>query len=148
VTTPLGCLLFFAAWTLGLVLLGIGPYRIGQIALGKASPRAFPADQPHGPDTYRRLLRAHANCVENLPVFAAVVLTGMATHTADAWPHDVHHRFGVLAIVYVCARVAQSAAHIVSGRSIAIYARFGFFVVQLVTIVWMGLLVALRLANR
>ena len=29
----------------------------------------WPADVPHGSDRYRRTMRAHLNCVENLPLF-------------------------------------------------------------------------------
>ena len=41
-----------------------------------ASPADFPASVPHGSDRYWRLNRAHLNCLEFLPMFAAVVLTG------------------------------------------------------------------------
>lgn len=135
-TTPLACLLGFAVWTVLLVLIGIGPYRVGNVLLGKARPGSFPAAVPHGPDWYQRLMRAHANCVENLPVFATVVLVAAVT--------GFHHpTFDTLAQVVLGARICQSIAHISSGRGRVINIRFGFFLTQLVCVGWMvGLLVA------
>ena len=75
-TTPLQCLVAFALWTLALVLVGVGPWRIGQVLMNKVRPNSFPSGQPHGPEWYQRLNRAHANAVENLPVFAALVIAG------------------------------------------------------------------------
>jgi len=126
-TTPLWCLLFFVIWTLSLVLVGIGAFRVGSVLLGKARPNAFPADTPHGPDWYRRAARAHANCVENLGPFAAVVLTGHVLGLTSG-------AFATLAEVYVAARVGQTIAHLASGRSLVINVRFGFFAVQLACI--------------
>lgn len=126
-TTPLWCLLFFVGWTLLLVLGGVGAFRVGSVLLGKARPNAFPADTPHGPDWYRRAARAHANCVENLGPFAAVVLIGHVIGLTDG-------TFASLAQAYVLARVGQTVAHIASGRSLIINVRFTFFVVQLVCI--------------
>ena len=123
-TTPLLCLLFFAAWTLSVVFFGIGVYRVGNVLLGRARPGSFPADTPHGPDWYRRVARAHANCVENLGPFAAVVLTGHGLGVTSG-------TFSTLAQVYVGARVGQTIAHIASGRGLVINIRYAFFLTQL-----------------
>jgi len=124
-TTPLWCLLFFVAWTLTLVLGCIGAFRVIDVLLGKARPNAFPADTPHGPDWYRRATRAHANCVENLGPFAAVVLIGHAIGLTSG-------NFATLAEVYVAARVGQTLAHLASGRSLVVNVRFAFFLTQIV----------------
>ena len=135
-STPLFCLLLFVTWTLALVVFGIGPIRVGKVLLGKARPNAFPADQPHGGAAYRRLLRAHLNCVENLPVFGAVVVVAELAQVQGLLMDR-------LAMVYVAARVCQSVAHISSGRSLVTNVRFGFFLVQLTCLGWMlGLLLA------
>lgn len=134
-TVPLWCLLGFAAWSLLLVSFGIGAWRVAQVLVGGAKPNAFPADVPHGPDWYRRLIRAHANCVENLPVFGAVVLVGHVTGLTDG-------TFATLAQVYLGARVLQSLTHISSGRSLVVNIRFTFFLVQLACVGWMMVLVA------
>ncbi|GDX78280.1 hypothetical protein LBMAG42_00910 [Deltaproteobacteria bacterium] len=124
-TVPLYCLLFFAMWTLLVVFFGIGVFRVGNVLLGRAKPNSFPADTPHGPDWYRRVARAHANCVENLGPFGAVVLVGHLVGLTDG-------SFANLALAYVAARVAQTIAHIASGRSLVINIRFTFFITQLV----------------
>jgi uncharacterized MAPEG superfamily protein len=70
-------------------------------------------------------MRAHANCVENLPVFAALVLLG----SSRAVPGDT---FQLVAFAVLPARVLQTVAHISSGRNRAVLARFVFFCAQLV----------------
>lgn len=136
-TIPLYALLAFACWTLLVVLLGLGIPRVGSVLMGKAKPSDFPADTPHGGERYRRTMRAHANCVENLPAFAAVVLTGEVA--------GVHSStLDTLAIVYMAARVCQTITHIASGRNRAINIRFGFFVTQLGCVLTMVVLILLR----
>jgi len=97
------------------------------VLLGRARPNAFPADVPHGPDWYRRVARAHANCVENLGPFAAVVLTGHVVGLDDG-------AFANLALAYVLARVGQTVSHISSNRSLIVNVRFTFFMAQMVCI--------------
>lgn len=124
VNTSLLALLGFALWTIGIVAVGVGPTRVLQVLAGKARPNDFKADVPHGTDTYRRVMRAHANCVENLPVFATLVLiaavAGVRSPVLDT-----------LSVVVLAARVGQTTAHISSGRNVAVNIRFGFFLVQL-----------------
>src|SRR5205814_9211633 len=66
-------LLGFAAWTLALLVTTVGAYRLSRVFRGRAGMGAFPADRVEGQDWYKRSMRAHANCVENLPVFAVLV---------------------------------------------------------------------------
>jgi len=117
-------LLGFAAWTLSLVLFTIGIPRISAVMLKRAKPSSFDPSVPHGSERYRRCMRAHANCVENLPVFAALVLLGSLLHVEGS-------TFQIAAALVLPARVLQSVAHIASGRNRAILARFSFFSVQL-----------------
>jgi uncharacterized membrane protein YecN with MAPEG domain len=65
-------LLGFSAWMLSLLVFTVGVYRWLRI-FGGAGVGSFSAVQPVGPPWYLRSVRAHANCVENLPVFVAVV---------------------------------------------------------------------------
>ncbi len=138
-STALWCLLGFAAWTWSLVVFGIGTIRVFKVLKGQEKPNAFPSDKPHGSEAYRRLLRAHANCVENLPVFGAVVIIGALTNLQS----DLFH---TLAIVTLAARIGQSIAHLSSGRSLIVNVRFTFFLVQIAAVSWMGLLVATNAA--
>jgi uncharacterized MAPEG superfamily protein len=129
VTVPLWCLLGFVLWTT-LLLTAVGAARVAQILGGSARPSDFPSGVPHGGDRYWRLNRAHLNCLENLPLFGAVVLTG-AVIGADAQLLDD------LALTYLGARVAQSVVHVASGSDLAVQLRFGFFLVQLACLLWM-----------
>ena len=130
-TIPFWSLFGFIAWTL-LLLLAIGGARVVQVLQGQKRPSEFLPGVPHGGDRYWRLNRAHLNCLENLPLFAAVVLTagtiGAESPTLDR-----------LSVVYLAARVCQSLTHIASGSDAAINVRFGFYGVQLVCLVWMML---------
>ena len=76
-----------------------------------------------GGDAYWRLNRAHMNCLENLPMFATVVLVatvvGIRTGTLDT-----------LAQTYLVARIGQSLAHVSSGSVLAVNVRFTFFLIQ------------------
>ena len=73
-TLPVWMLLGFATWTVLLLLFTIGVYRWSRILSGRMPIADFPPDAVGGEDWYRRATRAHANCIENLPVFGAIVL--------------------------------------------------------------------------
>jgi uncharacterized MAPEG superfamily protein len=72
-TVPVWMLLGFAAWTVLLLAATIGVYRWSRILTGRARISEFRADGAGEEDWYRRATRAHANCIENLPVFGAIV---------------------------------------------------------------------------
>lgn len=114
----------FAAWTLSLVFFTIGLPRIAAVLTKRARPNSFDPSVPHGSERYRRAMRAHANCVENLPVFASLVLLGSLLHVPGVL-------FQVAAFVVLPARVLQSIVHVVAGSSAAVLMRFAFFSVQL-----------------
>lgn len=139
-TIPLWVLLGFAGWTL-LVLLGsVGIYRWSLILTGRAPISSFRADRVEGSDLYQRAMRAHVNCVENLPVYAAVVIF----ITAAGLDAPLLDR---LAILLLAARVAQSLVHIGLRQTNAVVGiRFALFFVQLVCMIWMGAWAALRFA--
>ena len=131
-TTPLYALMGFVFWTVFLVF-AIGASRVTEVASGKKAPTDFPAGQPHGDPRYWRMNRAHMNCLENLPLFAAVVLAGHVSGLTEG-------TFALLSQVYMAARVGQSCVHIASGSVLAVNVRFGFFLAQmacLVTMAWM-----------
>ena len=130
-------LLGFAAWTLLLVLGGIGGPRISAVLRKQARPNSFNPAVPHGSERYQRSMRAHLNCVENLPIFAALVLLGGAV----AIPGSL---FQLTALTVLPARVLQTLAHVASGRSRAVLVRFAFYCVQLACFAIMGVLLALH----
>jgi uncharacterized MAPEG superfamily protein len=134
-TVPLFCLLGFAVWTHLVLVTTIGVHRWTQVLTGRAPIHAFRADRPEGPSWYRRAMRAHANCVENLPVFGAVVVT--ATLSGLGAP-----LLGHLSAATLAARVCQSVVHIVfveTARTVSI--RFTFFTVQVFAMLTMAFLI-------
>ena len=119
----------FVLWTLLIVLLGIGVPRVGSVLRKEARPNSFVASVPHGTERYQRTLRAHLNCVENLPVFAAVVLAAYAIgqrQVADS-----------VAMWVLLARVAQSTTHLIGVNHMLVMIRATFFTIQSVLIVYM-----------
>lgn len=131
-TLSLWMLLAFAVWTLVALLVGVGVRRWTLIFQGKASLTSFPGDTPHGGVAYRRAVRAHANCVENLPVFAAVVLVAAAARLSPPG-------FDALSAVVMAARVLQTLTHALlaeTNRTVAL--RFGLFFVQILAMIGMA----------
>jgi uncharacterized MAPEG superfamily protein len=137
---PVWAVLAFATWTIAILMLGVGVYRWSLILTGKAELKSFPGDEPHGSPFYRRAVRAHANCVENLPVFAAIVLAEQTAGVRST-------KLDVLSAAVVAARVVQTSAHLASGSNAAIAVRFTFLLVQIAAFVWMGALVVLLRAE-
>ena len=136
---PLLALLAFAGWAVILVLL-IGFHRVSAVLMGAKRPNEFPSGVPHGGDRYWRLNRAHINTVENLPIFASIVLAGAALGVSS-------ERLAGLAEVIVIARVAQSFFHVLSGRSLVVNFRFSAYLVQVTCFAWM-IAETLRLATQ
>lgn len=135
-TTPLYALMGFVFWTV-FIVLAIGVARVAQVATGKTAVNGFPSGQPHGSDRYWRLNRAHMNCVENLPLFAAVVLAGNAVGLTVG-------TFATLSQVYFVARVAQSVIHVASGSAMAVNLRFTCFAVQVGCLLSMANMVVMQ----
>ncbi|MDM0002506.1 MAPEG family protein [Variovorax sp. J22P240] len=131
-------LLGFAAWTLVLLLTTVGAYRLSRVFSGRAGMSEFRADQVEGQDWYRRAMRAHANCVENLPVFAVLVFAlrvfGIADPAVDA-----------LCVVILAARIPQSLVHVCFAQTDRVVSvRFALFFVQFLSFCALIALIAFR----
>jgi uncharacterized MAPEG superfamily protein len=134
-------LLAFAGWTVLVLVAGIGTRRLTLVFRGEAGMASFPADVPGGSHGYRRAMRAHANCVENLPIFGALVLTANAIGLRAP-------QIDVFAVVVVVARIVQSLIHMgFPERDGTVTARFTFFMVQLLAMLWIGVLIAAAAAH-
>jgi uncharacterized membrane protein YecN with MAPEG domain len=130
-------LLGFVVWTWLLLVGGIGVPRVRAVVSGQARANSFNPAVPHGSESYQRRMRAHLNCVENLPLFGALVLLGGALNVEGAL-------FQIAAVAVLPARVGQSLSHIASGRNRAVLARFAFFSVQLTCYALMSAALVLR----
>ena len=135
---PVWMLLGFATWTVLLLLATVGIYRWRRILTGRVPISEFQANQVEGKDWYKRSMRAHANCIENLPVFGAIVFALYAADVANA-------TVNVLAVAILAARIMQSLVHVclVQTNTVA-SVRFGFFFAQIVCFLW---LIAIIVAN-
>ena len=135
-TTPVWVLLGFAGWTLLILLLSVGVYRWSHILTGRRAIAEFRADGTDGADWYKRATRAHANCIENLPVYAAIVLAARGAGLDDPL-------LDALACVLLAARVIQSLVHISfvqTNRVVSV--RFSFFFVQFICMAAMAIHIA------
>src|SRR5215212_6934589 len=132
-TIPQWALLAFAVWTLLFLFGTIGAYRWSRILTGRASISEWQADVPQGSDWYRRAMRAHMNCVENLAVFGAIVFCA-TTAGADG------RLLNILAVAVIVARVCQTLVHVASAPSdVAASVRFAFFFIQAMAMLAMAI---------
>jgi len=135
-TVPMWVLLGFAAWTLVVLFGTVGYYRWSRILTGRSRIGEWQADIPQGREWYRRAMRAHANCVENLPVYGAIAIcanvAGAGGNFLDA-----------LALAVMSARICHTGVHIAFVQTDRVTSiRFALFFVQALCMVTMGILVA------
>jgi uncharacterized MAPEG superfamily protein len=139
VNIPVLVLLGFAAWTLTILVGSVGIYRWQRILTGRACIAEWRADLVQGSEWYQRAMRAHMNCVENLPIYSAIVvaLTAFGLHGTA---------IDDLAVVMLTARIAQSTVHIVLPlTNIATGIRFALYLVQVISMLAMGGIIMARL---
>jgi uncharacterized MAPEG superfamily protein len=130
-TTPLVSLLLFALWTVIVPLGTVGVYRFSRVVDG-AAMNAFSAENVQGADWYRRAMRAHANCVENLPVYGAVVLCLTLGHVESPVVDG-------LAVTVIAFRVAQTLVHLATPQTASVVTvRFGLFLTQILAMLGMA----------
>lgn len=127
-TAPLIALACFAGWTL-LLVITVANLRIVSIIRGSGIPinKYSPAGEDM-PGFGQRVTRAHLNCVENLPVFAAVVAAA-----------GFSGQFGVMegTVMYILyARIAQSSVHMISGSLPASLIRGTLFAAQAILMLY------------
>jgi len=139
VSVPVWMLLGFAAWTVLLLLATVGVYRWSRILTGRMAIRNFRADQVEGAEWYKRAMRAHANCVENLPVFGAIVVALYVGNVSGALVDG-------LAAAILVARIMQSLVHVCFVQTNAVVSvRFGFFFVQIVGFLWLIVVIVTKI---
>ena len=127
-TPTLAALAGFISWTL--LLLVLMELIRARLTMTKAVPaNGFRPDNANLSPFMQRLARAHANCLEGLPVFGGLMLIAVVSgHSALTDP---------LAPVLLGARIVQSVIHLISLSETAVTLRFCAFVVQMVIgVVW------------
>ena len=112
----------FAGWTILLTLI-MATNRMANMFGGAKIPiNKFSPSGEDLPGFGHRITRAHMNCVENLPVFAALVAAA-----------GLSGQFGVMegtAMYVLYARIGQSVAHLISTAPVMVWIRATFFFVQ------------------
>lgn len=132
--TAIQALLGFAAWTLLLiscVFLYRGVRLLGGTPINYWPRGAKPADDAV---LVKRLEDAHANCLENLPIFAVIVLAAAALGRLEA--------IAVLAPCVLYSRVGQTLAHLSGSGRANVLVRATFWAAQVVLFWWMLVKVA------
>ena len=118
----------FIAWSLALLVL-MEIIRSWLVLARKVAANGFVPDNANLSPFMQRLARAHANCLEGLPVFGGLMVVALLTRrTAVTDP---------LAYLLLAARIAQSTIHLVSVSVRAVTLRFTAFAVQVgIAVLW------------
>ena len=121
-------LLGFIAWTLLLLVL-MEVLRTRLVVAGRVPANGFDPGNSQLSPFMQRLARAHANCLEGLPIFGGLLLLAVvAGRSAVTDP---------LALVLLAARLLQSVVHLISTSPRAVSLRFTAFAVQtLIGVYW------------
>ena len=134
-TLPILMLLIFSMWTITVLVFTVGVYRWSNVFAGKAQISDYRADKIEGSDWYKRAMRAHANCIENLPIFAVVVFAAYACSVSSS-------TIDLMSMVVVVARIAQSIIHVAFVQTnIIAFIRFCAFFTQIVCFVGIAAIV-------
>ena len=115
-------LIGFIAWTLALLVL-MESIRTYLVVSGKVPANGFLPGNENLTTFMQRLARAHANCIEGLPVFGGILAVAMMLGKATATDGS--------ALWFLGARVMQSTIHLMSTSAAAVSARFTAFAVQM-----------------
>ncbi len=120
-------LLGFISWTLFLLVL-MEVIRSKLVLTGAVPANGFNPENSNLSPFMQRLARAHANCLEGLPVFGGLMLLAVvAGRSAVTDP---------LAYVLLGGRIVQSVIHLASTSAVAVSARFTAFALQMAIAVY------------
>ena len=124
--TAFDAVLLYILWMIFLLLIYAGP-RIPQALVGAKPIDTWERNKaPTDPAFFQRAKGAHLNCIENLPLFAGVVVIAALMNQiaiADS-----------IAAYVLYARVAQGVVHMSGTSFIQILLRATFFLIQVVLI--------------
>lgn len=118
----------FAGWTLVLMLIMTTNRVLNSVGGAKIPMHKFSATGEDLPGFGQRVTRAHLNCLENLPVFAALVAAA-----------GFSQQLGIMESTAMCvlyARIAQSVVHMISANLPMVLVRGSLFFVQVVLMGW------------
>lgn len=112
----------FVAWSLFLLVL-MEVIRSKLVLTKAVAANGFNPENSNLSPFMQRLARAHANCIEGLPIFGGLMLIAVvAGRTSITDP---------LAFLFLFSRILQSVIHLSSLSALAVTLRFSAFAVQL-----------------
>ena len=119
--SPIVALILFAAWTLFLVFTSVN-WRLFEILRGVPANSWTRGKAKESPAWVTRCEHAHMNCLENLPIFAVIVLAAYGLQQTPA--------ILALAPIVLAARIGQSVVHLIGVSHWLVLLRAAFFTVQ------------------
>jgi uncharacterized MAPEG superfamily protein len=112
----------FVSWTLILLIL-MESIRTKLVLSGSVPANGFDPGNSSLSPFMQRLARAHANCIEGLPIFGGLMVIALVSGKAGITDP--------LAYVFLTSRVLQSVIHLSSVSAPAVMLRFSAFAVQI-----------------
>ncbi len=112
----------FVAWSLLLLVL-MEVIRSKLVLTKEIAANGFTPDNANLSPFMQRLARAHANCIEGLPIFGGLLLIASLTDRASTTDPLAH--------LFLTARVLQSVIHLSSLSALAVTLRFSAFAIQM-----------------
>ena len=112
----------FCAWSLFLLVL-MEVVRSKLVITRAVAANGFTPDNANLSPFMQRLARAHANCVEGLPIFGGLMLAAFLAGKSSVTDP--------LAYAFLSARVLQSIIHLSSVSALAVTFRFLAFAAQM-----------------
>lgn len=124
----------FVAWSLFLLVL-MEIIRTKMVLTKEVIANSFLPDNSNLSPFMQRLARAHANCLEGLPIFGGLMLIAVVAGKSEMTDK--------LALFFLMARILQSLIHLISVSPLAVTLRFIAFATQMgIAIYWAILLLS------
>lgn len=112
----------FIAWALALLIL-MELIRSRMVLAREIPANGFVPDNANLSPFMQRLARAHANCLEGLPIFGGLMLVALVTQRSAVTDP--------LAPALLAARIVQSTIHLATLSPLGVTLRFTAFAVQM-----------------
>ena len=112
----------FITWSLALLVL-MELMRTKLVITKEVEANEFNPQNSNLSPFMQRLARAHANCVESLPIFGGLLFVAIISGNEQITDP--------LALVFLAARIIQSLIHLFSLSVIAVTLRFTAFAIQI-----------------
>ena len=117
-------------WTL-ILALSYATYRLPLVLTGKKAANHWErGNAVDDPAILVRAKAAHLNCLENLPLFAALVLVAAATSQSDT--------VNAVAGFIVAARIGQSLVHLIGTSFPLVFVRASLFLAQVALMLYLA----------